>query len=40
MRLRTLFEAGMQLRTKPKVPIDPPISFAEQLRIDMQASLE
>jgi hypothetical protein len=40
MRLCTLFEAGMQLRTKPKAPIHPAISFAEQLRIDMQASLE
>ncbi|WP_242055692.1 hypothetical protein [Nostoc flagelliforme] len=35
MRLHTLFEAGMQLCTKPKVPIHPAISFAEQLRIDM-----
>ncbi|WP_347242289.1 hypothetical protein [Nostoc sp. FACHB-892] len=40
MRLRTLFEAGMQLLPKPKAPIHPAISFAEQLRIDMQASLE
>ncbi len=39
-RLRTLFEAGMQLRTKPKAPIHPAISFAEQFWIDMQANLE
>lgn len=37
---RTLFEAGMQLRTKPKAPIHPAISFAEQFWIDMQGSLE
>ena len=37
---RTLFEAGMQLRTKPKAPIHPAISFAEQFWIDMQANLE
>ncbi len=36
----TLFEAGMQLRTKPKAPIHPAISFAEQFWIDMQGSLE
>jgi 5-methylcytosine-specific restriction endonuclease McrA len=36
----TLFEAGMQLRTKPKAPIHPAISFAEQFWIDMQANLE
>ena len=36
----TLFEAGMQLRTKPKAPIHPTISFAEQFWIDMQGSLE
>lgn len=37
---RTLFEAGMQLRTKPKPPMHPAISFAEQFWIDMQGSLE
>ncbi|MFW9258193.1 HNH endonuclease [Nostoc sp. CALU 546] len=37
---RTLFEAGMQLHTKPKAPIHPAISFAEQFWIDMQANLE
>jgi 5-methylcytosine-specific restriction endonuclease McrA len=40
LRLRTLFEAGMQLRIKPKAPIHPAISFAEQFWIDMQGSLE
>ncbi|MBW4424689.1 MAG: HNH endonuclease [Nostoc desertorum CM1-VF14] len=38
--LRTLFEAGMQLRIKPKAAIHPAISFAEQFWIDMQGSLE
>ena len=37
---RALFESGMQLRTKPKAPIHPAISFAEQFWIDMQGSLE
>lgn len=37
---RTLFETGMQLRTKPKPPMHPAISFAEQFWIDMQGSLE
>jgi 5-methylcytosine-specific restriction endonuclease McrA len=40
LRLRTLFEVGMQLRTKPKAPIRPVISFAEQFWIDMPANLE
>jgi 5-methylcytosine-specific restriction endonuclease McrA len=39
-RLRTLFEAGMQLCIKPKAPIHPAISFAEQFWIDMQGSLK
>jgi 5-methylcytosine-specific restriction endonuclease McrA len=37
---RTPFEAGMQLRTKPKAPVHPAISFAEQFWINMQANLE
>ncbi|MFN6584455.1 MAG: HNH endonuclease [Aulosira sp. ZfuVER01] len=37
---RTPFEAGMQLRTKPKAPVHPAISFAEQFWINVQANLE
>ena len=37
---RTPFEAGMQLRTKPKAPLHPAISFAEQFWLDVQANLE
>jgi 5-methylcytosine-specific restriction endonuclease McrA len=37
---RTPHEAGMQLRTKPKAPIHPTISFAEQFWMDVQANLE
>jgi 5-methylcytosine-specific restriction endonuclease McrA len=38
---RTLFEAGMQLRTKPKAPIHPTISFAEKFwKGVVQANLE
>jgi 5-methylcytosine-specific restriction endonuclease McrA len=39
-RLRTLFETGMQLRTKPKAPVHPAISFAEQFWRFEQANLE
>jgi 5-methylcytosine-specific restriction endonuclease McrA len=37
---RNAHEAGMQLRTKPKAPIHPAISFAEQFWLDVQANLE
>lgn len=37
---RTLFETGMQLRTKPKAPVHPAISFAEQFWRFEQANLE
>lgn len=37
---RTPGEAGMQLRTKPKAPLHPAISFAEQFWNDVQANLE
>jgi 5-methylcytosine-specific restriction endonuclease McrA len=37
---RTPTEAGMQLRTKPKAPLHPAVSFAEQFWIDVQANLE
>ena len=37
---RTPHQAGMQLRTKPKAPVHPTISFAEQFWIDVQANLE
>ncbi|GAB1538385.1 HNH endonuclease [Scytonema sp. NUACC21] len=37
---RTPQEAGMQLRTKPKAPVYPTISFAEQFWMDVQANLE
>jgi len=40
LRLRTLFETGMQLRTKPKAPVHPAISFAEQFWRSEQANLE
>lgn len=33
-------QAGMQLRTQPKAPVHPTISFAEQFWIDVQANLE
>lgn len=36
----TLFETGMQLRTKPKAPVYPAISFAEQFWCFEQANLE
>ncbi len=36
----TLFETGMQLRTKPKAPVHPAISFAEQFWRFEQANLE
>jgi len=36
----TPFEAGMQLRTKPKPPVHPAISLAEQFWINVQANLE
>jgi hypothetical protein len=31
---------GMQLRTKPKAPVHPVISFAKQFWINVQANLE
>jgi 5-methylcytosine-specific restriction endonuclease McrA len=37
---RTPSQAGMPLRTQPKAPVHPAISFAEQFWIDMQANLE
>ncbi|OUL22744.1 HNH endonuclease [Nostoc sp. RF31YmG] len=37
---RTPSEAGMHLRTKPKAPAHPAITFAEQFWINMQANLE
>jgi 5-methylcytosine-specific restriction endonuclease McrA len=37
---RTPFEAGMQLRTKPKAPVHPAILFAEQFWNNVQANLE
>jgi len=37
---RTPAEAGMQLRTKPKAPMHPTVSFAEQFWSDVQANLE
>ncbi len=37
---RTLFETGMQLHTKPKAPVHPAISFAEQFWRFEQANLE
>ncbi|WP_026082371.1 HNH endonuclease [Mastigocladopsis repens] len=37
---RTPQEVGMPLRTKPKAPLHPTISFAEQFWIDVQANLE
>ncbi|BAY11758.1 HNH endonuclease [Calothrix sp. NIES-2098] len=37
---RTPSEAGMQLRTKPKAPVHPAISFAEQFWNNVQANLE
>jgi 5-methylcytosine-specific restriction endonuclease McrA len=37
---RTPLEAGMHLRTKPKAPVHPAVSFAEQFWINMQANLE
>ncbi len=37
---RTPQEVGMQLRTKPKAPIHPTISFAEKFWMDVQANLE
>ncbi len=37
---RTPMEAGMSLRTKPKAPLHPAVSFAEQFWNDVQANLE
>lgn len=37
---RTPQEASMPLRTKPKAPVHPTISFAEQFWMDVQANLE
>jgi hypothetical protein len=38
--MQVLEQSVVVLRTKPKAPIHPAISFAEQFWIDMQASLE
>lgn len=37
---KTLSEVGMRLRTKPKTPIHPTVSFAEKFWVDLQANLE
>jgi 5-methylcytosine-specific restriction endonuclease McrA len=37
---KTLFEAGMHLRSKPKAPIHPTIAFAEKFWTDKPKSLE
>jgi len=37
---KTPAEVGMQLRSKPKPPIHPAVSFAEKFWVDIQANLE
>ncbi len=37
---KSLAEVGMRLRTKPKAPIHPAVSFAEKFWVDLQANLD